>query len=608
VRDTRAGMPALLALPLLLAACAHPAAPPATSAPAPLNAKAVTGVADSRLQQLFSDQWEDALARSPLTATSLGDHRYDDRLDAHSPAAGDASRAQRDRFLARARAIPVASLSPSDATTLELFVETLEASKGADVCHSEEWGLSARNNATTVLGSLSDLQPILTEADTSNYVARVRAMPTYVDEDIANLALGVKSGRTPNATSVSLVIGQVDALLAQPVAEWPVALPLAAHRPGVSADAEQRFHDALLTTLEADVKPALGRYRAFLRDTLLSVSRGPDRDGAWALPDGDACYAAQVLVHTTLASKPSDLHQVGLDELERIHAEMRVLGQSLFGISDLPTLIQKLRTDPSLRFTSAAEILQKANANLAAAKAKLPVFFGHLPVADCQVRPIPDYEAPYTYIGYYHQLVPGEQPGYYYVNTYQPETRTTFEASVLAFHVSIPGHHLQIAIGRELPGMPAFRNNLEISAFQEGWALYTERLADEMGLYATDLDRLGMLSFDSWRASRLVVDTGIHAMRWDRAKAEAFMLANTALAPNNIHNEVDRYITWPGQALAYKSGQIVIRDLRAESEAKLGDRFSLPAFHDVVLGGGSVTLPMLQRRVRSWQDGVLSAR
>lgn len=600
-------MPALLALPLLLAACAHPAAPPAASTPAPLNAKAVTGVADPRLQQLLSDHWEDAMARSPLTATSLGDHRYDDRLDAHSPAAGEASRAQRDRFLARAKAIPAASLSPADATTLELFVETLEASKGADVCRGDEWGLSARSNATTVLGSLADLQPVVTEPDTVNYVARVHGMPTYVDEDIANLALGVASARTPNATSVALVISQLDALLAQPVADWPVASPLSAPRPGIGATAEQRFHDALLAALGGEVRPALVRYRAFLSDTLLPASRGPDRDGVWALPDGEACYAAQVRVHTTLASNPADLHQVGLDELARIHAEMRVLGQSLFGISDLATLIEKLRTDPALRFRSAAEILEKANANLAAAKARIPAFFGHLPVADCEVRPIPDYEAPYTYIGYYHQLVPGEQPGYYYVNTYQPETRTTFEASVLAFHESIPGHHLQIAIGRELPEMPAFRNNLEISAFQEGWALYTERLADEMGLYATDLDRLGMLSFDSWRASRLVVDTGIHAMRWDRAKAEAFMLANTALAPNNIHNEVDRYITWPGQALAYKTGQITIRELRAEAEAKLGDRFSLPAFHDVVLGGGSVTLPMLQRRVRAYEAEVAAA-
>ncbi len=544
------------------------------------------------------------MARSPLSATSLGDHRYDDRLDAHSPAAGEAARAQRDRFLARAKAIPAGSLGPADATTLELFIETLAASKGADVCHSDEWGLSARSNATTVLGSLGDLQPVQTEADAANYLARVRGMPTYVDEDIANLALGVKSGRTPNATSVALVIGQVDALLAQPVAEWPAAVPLASPRPAVAAAAEQRFHDGLLAALETEITPALVRYRAFLSDTLLPAARGPDRDGAWALPDGDACYAAEVLVHTTLPFKPAELHQVGLDELERIHAEMLALGQSLFGISDLPTLVEKLRTDPSLRFGSADEILQKANANLAAAKARIPAFFGHLPAADCQVRAIPDYEAPYTYIGYYQQLVPGEQPGYYYVNTYQPETRTTFEASVLAFHESIPGHHLQIAIGRELPEMPAFRKNLEISSFEEGWALYTERLADEMGLYATDLDRLGMLSFDSWRASRLVVDTGIHAMRWNRAQAEAFMLANTALAPNNIHNEVDRYITWPGQALAYKTGQMAIRALRVESETKLGTRFSLPAFHDAVLGGGSVTLPVLQRRVRAWQDEV----
>jgi uncharacterized protein (DUF885 family) len=216
------------------------------------------------------------------------------------------------------------------------------------------------------------------------------------------------------------------------------------------------------------------------------------------------------------------------------------------------------------------------------------------------VRRVPDYEAPFTTIAYYRPLVPGEQPGYYYVNTYAPETRPRFEAEVLAFHESIPGHHLQIAIAQELPELPAFRKNLGTTAFVEGWALYTERLADETGLYSGDLDRLGLLSFDSWRAARLVVDTGIHAKKWDRARAERFMHDNTPLADNNIANEVDRYITWPGQALAYKTGQLEILHLREEAEAALGPRFSLPAFHDVVLGGGAVTLPVLQRRVRAW--------
>ncbi|MFN7142884.1 MAG: DUF885 domain-containing protein, partial [Myxococcota bacterium] len=253
-----------------------------------------------------------------------------------------------------------------------------------------------------------------------------------------------------------------------------------------------------------------------------------------------------------------------------------------------------------LRFATEDEVEAKAASALAAARAAIPAWFGRLPAAECGVRRVPAHEAPYTTIAYYWPAVPGQEPGYYYVNTHAPETRPRFEAEVLAFHESIPGHHLQIAIAQELPALPAFRRHLGTTAYVEGWALYTERLADEMGLYSGDLDRMGMLSFDSWRAARLVVDTGIHALRWTRAEAVRFFLENTPLAANNVANEVDRYITWPGQALAYKLGQIELRALRRQAEAALGARFSLPGFHDVVLGGGAVTLPVLRRRVEAW--------
>jgi uncharacterized protein (DUF885 family) len=218
------------------------------------------------------------------------------------------------------------------------------------------------------------------------------------------------------------------------------------------------------------------------------------------------------------------------------------------------------------------------------------------------VRPIPAHEAPFTTIAYYKQAVPGPQgtPGIYYINTWAPESRPRFEASALAFHESVPGHHLQIAVARELPDLPAFRRYQDATAFVEGWALYTERLADELGLYATDLDRLGMLSFDAWRSARLVVDTGIHHQGWTRAQAEAWMLENTPLAANNIRNEVDRYISTPGQALSYKTGQIEILALRAQAQAALGPAFSLPAFHDHLLSAGALPLPALRARMEAW--------
>jgi uncharacterized protein (DUF885 family) len=568
-----------------------------------VNEDAARGVTHPALRALLSEQWEAAMAAGPTGASRLGDHRYDDRLDDISGDSLARQRADRDRFLARAEAIPVRALDEADRTTLELFAGDLRLSRGMDACHNEEWGLSARSNPLIMANELGDLQPIVTAEDASNYLSRVGGLAKYVADDAENLRRGLAAGRTPDAASVRLVIDQVDAALARAPEDWHTFAPALAEHPEWDAAARTRFHDALRLQMTEAILPAFQRYRTFLATELLPHARGDDHAGVWALPDGGACYAALIAYHTSLPLTADALHRTGLAELDRIHGEMRVLGKKLFGTEDLPTLFARLRDDPALRFSTAAEVEAKANNALAAARARIPQFFGRLPAADCFVRPVPDYEAPYTTIAYYRPLVPGEQPGYYYVNTYQPETRPRFEAEVLAFHESIPGHHLQIAIAQELPELPAFRKNMLTTVFVEGWALYTERLADEMGLYSGDLDRLGMLSFDSWRASRLVVDTGIHAQHWTRKQAEQFMLENTPLAANNIANEVDRYITWPGQALAYKTGQLEILRLRKEAEAKLGDRFSLPAFHDAILGGGAVTLPVLDRRMEAWMGG-----
>ncbi|HET9990211.1 MAG TPA: DUF885 domain-containing protein, partial [Kofleriaceae bacterium] len=247
------------------------------------------------------------------------------------------------------------------------------------------------------------------------------------------------------------------------------------------------------------------------------------------------------------------------------------------------------------------DLLAAAQAALDRAKAAIPRYFSTLPKADCIMRETPPYEAPFSTVAYYRQPhYDGSKPGEYFVNTYKPETRARFELEALTWHESIPGHHLQIAIAQELGALPAFRKLDGSTSYVEGWALYTERLADEMGLYTSDLDRLGKLSFDAWRASRLVVDTGIHALGWTRAQAEAFMREHTALTEINISNEVDRYIGWPGQALAYKVGQLEILRLRAHAEATLGAKFDLKAFHAVVLGAGAVTLPVLADRVQAW--------
>lgn len=560
-------------------------------------AAASAGVTDPALATLLEEHWEETMRRSPTWATRLGDHRFDDRIGDVSAAAFARDRTVRDGFLARARA-----LAPgADALTLELFVEDLETSQREDVCFSEQWGLSARSNALVAVNELGDLQPITRAEQAAPFVARVRALPAYVRQDLDNLRAGIASGRTPNEASVRLVIEQIDRYLARDAAEWETAKPTTEPHPGWPEGASERFREDVVRLLRDAVRPAVAEYREFLHAELLPAARPADRIGVGALPEGAACYAALIERHTSLPLSADALHATGLRELERIHAEMRAVGGRALGTKDLPDLFERLRSDPALHFSTAEEVEARAVALVAAADAKVPEWFGIVPRASCGVKRIPDYEAPYTTIAYYMPSVPdGSAPGYYFVNTHAPETRPRFEAAVLAFHEAIPGHHLQIAIAQELPALPAFRRHLGTTAYVEGWALYTERLAEEMGLYADDLDRLGMLSFDAWRASRLVVDTGIHAMGWTRERSERFMLENTPLAENNIRNEVDRYITWPAQALAYKTGQLEMLRLRAEAERALGPRFDIRGFHDTVLSGGAMTLPALERRVRAW--------
>jgi uncharacterized protein (DUF885 family) len=569
--------------PLLDPSAVSAAAEPSAAASSP-------GVQDPALADLLAEHWDWLMGRWPLWATQLGDHRFDDRLDDISARAIAADHRVRQRFAGMADKVARRELSDADRTTLEIFRLDLARGLATDACRTEQWGLSARNNPLVILGSLPESVRLDTPAAQDAYLSRLRAFPRYVADDTANLRAGIAAGRTPDGDSVDIVVAQLDAQLERPAADWSVVTPL--EKAGRASEAEQ-----FVTTL---LVPALRGYRAFLATTLRPAARGPDGAGVWALPDGDACYAALAARETSLTLSPDEIHATGLRELEAIHAEFRVLGQRVFGTSDLPTIFARLREDPELRFTTENEVEAAAVEALAAARAAIPTAFGRLPKAECGVRRVPEHEAPYTTIAYYWPAVPDEAPGYYTINTHAPETRPRFEARALAFHESIPGHHLQIAIAQELPALPTFRRHLGTTAFVEGWALYTERLADELGLYRDDLDRLGLLSFDAWRATRLVVDTGIHAKRWTRAQAVDFFLANTPLAENNIRNEVDRYVTWPGQALAYKLGQIELRTLRTEAEAALGPAFSLPGFHDAVLGGGAVPLPVLRQQVEAW--------
>ncbi len=556
-----------------------------------LNAEAVAGVSDPVLRLLLHEHWEATMARNPTWATQLGDHRFDERLSDRSDAAHRADGERRRAWLARVQEIAEGDLSDADRLTASLFATELQQRIDAEVCAFHLWSLSPRYNVVAELQYLPELHAGGTPVDRHRIRSRMAALPDVLTDELANLRLGKERELAANAESTRRVIEILQAQIDTPTDDWP----------GVKGFDDPEHLLVTRDLVDTSLRPQLTTFAQALEAEILPVARPPERAGMHGLPQGEVCYAALVNSYTTLDVTAGDRHATGLLALSGIHEEMAPILAEHYGTTELREGFDRIRADPEQHFSTAAEIEQTANASLARAEAAMGESFGRLPQAPCEVRPIPSYEAPYTTIAYYRPPhTDGTKPGEYFVNTHAPETRPRFEAEVLAFHEAIPGHHLQIAISQELSDIPAFRKHMGMTAFVEGWALYTERLADEMGLYSGELDRFGMLSFDSWRAARLVVDTGLHTEGWTRQQAIDFMLDNTPLAKNNIENEVDRYLTWPGQALAYKSGQLEILDMRAAAEAALGEAFVLADFHDVVLGAGAVTMPVLRARVDAW--------
>ncbi|MEP6860880.1 MAG: DUF885 domain-containing protein [Deltaproteobacteria bacterium] len=572
------------------------------SSASPLAADAVAGATDATLVAILADHWEFVMRWQPTYATTLGDHRYDDRLARRNAAAIAAYTGERDALIDRLAALDPASLDATDAVTAKLLHGQLGASRGTDLCKFHEWSVDAYTSSPLAeLSYLVESHIVRTPADAQNLLARLEQGALVVDDVITNLKTGLAAGRVASQEQIRRALAQLDGELAKPLEELSLVTP----KWTVAPDADPwPNRTALVAQLHAVVStaviPALTRLRDLYRDALLPNGRG-DVEGLASLPNADACYRAAILFHVGLPLAPQELHDLGRREIARTDKELAELGAKVLGTKDLAATISKLRTDRELYFATREDILAAAQTSLDRAKAAIPRYFSTLPKADCIMRETPAYEAPFSTVAYYRQPhYDGSKPGEYFVNTYKPETRARFELEALTWHESIPGHHLQIAIAQELGALPAFRKLDGSTAYVEGWALYTERLADEMGLYTSDLDRLGKLSFDAWRASRLVVDTGIHSLGWTRAQAEAFMHEHTALTEINISNEVDRYIGWPGQALAYKVGQLEILRLRAHAEATLAAKFDLKAFHAVVLGAGAVTLPVLADRVQAW--------
>jgi uncharacterized protein (DUF885 family) len=574
------------------------AAPPASASP----------FSDPTVAALAAEYWERRMEADPIEATEIGDRRFDDRMPDLTPAAYDREMARLRELRTRVAAVDTHRLARADQVTLGLLLGEIDADLARGDCHLDEWSVDPRDGPQVAYLQLAELQAVTSPIDAHKMAARWRLMGPTIDEEIANLRRGLAAGKVATRDAVTHVIAQVDQLLAKPDAAWPLRAPASAPHtgPGWTDEERRSFTSALDAAIAQSIRPAFQRYRQVLSSEILPRARDDEHVGLLNVPGGAACYPRLIQVHTSLSLTADEIHKLGLAEIDRLHGEVSRLGDQIFHTKDFAEIRRRLQNDPSLFFKTRDEVEAKAIAALARSTAAMPQFLGRLPRTPCIVKRIAGYEEADSPIAYYRPpSIDGTRPGAYYVNTSEPTTRPRYEAETLAFHESIPGHHVQIAIAQELTGLPEFRKHIGVTAFVEGWGFYSEGVADELGLYSGPLDRLGMLSFALWRAGRLVVDTGMHAYGWSRQKAIDYMEANTMIAHNNVVTEVDRYIGWPAQALAYKIGQREIRALRAEAERRLGARFDRRAFHDVVLGSGAVSLPVLRAQISSWLDDVV---
>jgi uncharacterized protein (DUF885 family) len=553
------------------------------------------------LADLADRYWEFRLESDPFTGTYLGDARFDDRVADITPAGQASQRTRVSGFLEELLAVDAAALTGQDRVTHLAFEEELRSEIARQTCGEPEWTVNYRNGPHVAFLNIAAVQPTRAPEDGDRLLQRWRAMGDYLDDWIANLRAGRERGLTPPLVGVQHTLSQLETLLAQPVGNWPLLSPARRPLEGWSEPERERFRSELRGTVDEYVRPAYVRLRDFLRDELSTVARTGDKIGVSALPAGEACYQALIRAFTTLELTPSQIHQIGLNQVAEVRADLEVIGESIFGTRDLGEIQRRVRADPAMHFETASEIVRVAEEATERGRAVMAEWFGRLPRAEMEVREVPDYEAPYQTVAYYRQpAADGSRPGTYFVNTYRPETRTRYEAEALAFHEGIPGHHFQIAIAQELTELPDFRRHVGPEAFLEGWPLYAESLANEMGLYTGELDQLGRLSFEAWRASRLVVDTGIHAFGWTREQAVDYLRENTLLAEANVQIEVDRYTVWPAQALSYKLGQLEILRLREEARERLGDKFRIQDFHDRVLENGAVSLSTLGDVIERW--------
>ena len=554
--------------------------------------------ATKALQALFDAEWDYTMEQNPTWASQLGDRRWNDRWEDTSLAAIEQRHGHASDVLARLKKIDRRKLSPKDQLNYDLFQKHYET---ATEEHAYHWYLAPLNQREGIqtADELADALRFETVKDYEDWIARLRSFPVYLDQTIALMREGIRERIVQPKIVMQRVPRQIDNQIVAAPEKSPFYKPFQNFAAPVPDADRKRLARAASEAIAADVIPAYRRLKDFFVGEYLPACF--EQVGAWQLPNGDAMYAFFARKYTTTRLSPPQIHEIGLREVKRIRDEMQAVMDQVVFKGTRQEFFKFLRADSQFYYQSPEELLTAYRALTRRIDPNLVKIFRTLPRMPYGVEPIPDKIAPDTTTAYYRQpAADGSRAGTYFVNLYKPETRPKWEMMALSLHESVPGHHLQIALAYEQGELPKFRRFGEYTAFVEGWGLYAESLGEDMGLYDDPYSKFGQLTYEMWRAVRLVVDTGMHAMRWDRQKAIDFFLDNAAKSELDVVNEVDRYIAWPGQALAYKIGELKIKELRARAKQTLGDKFDLREFHDVVLKHGAVPLDILERNVEEW--------
>jgi len=596
--------PLALSVSLSLATALSACSP--SSQPAGGDAASQAPQADkaAQLNQLYADYWEGVLKLNPLQATFQGDNRYNDQLpDFGSAQFRKQSHDFTSEWLARVEKIGDAGLAGQDLLSYRIFIEEQKQSLEGEKFPG--WMMPVNQMGSTVsyavmLGSGQVAQPFKTVKDYDNWLARAARIPVLLDTEIANMREGMKSGVVQPRVLMEKVVPQFDEILAAKGAEDSQFWGPVTAMPADFAQADKERLTAAYRTLIADqLLPAIRKQRDFIANEYLPATR--DTVGLDSLPDGKAWYAFNAKESTTTAQTPEQIHEIGLKEVERIHGEIQKVMEQVGFKGSLQDFFKFMQNDKRFEFTSEPALLEHYRGLEAKINANVPKLFSLTPKAGFEIRPIEAFRAKSAAGGEYMQpSEDGSRPGIFYVNTYDLPTRKTWDAEDLFLHEAIPGHHFQLALQQELKGVPAFRRFGGETAFIEGWGLYAESLGKDLGVYTDPYSYFGRLQGELWRAVRLVVDTGLHSKGWSRQQVLDYMFANSSVSEPDAIAEAERYIAWPGQALAYKTGELKIQELRRRAQEKLGARFDIRQFHAEVLKDGSVPLDVLEEKVDGW--------